>query len=703
MKKLRLVCALLLVLSAVCGCQESLGPADTVGQFLDRFARQDFERMYSLLAAHSKKEIPLNDFCDRYETIYDAMRAGSVACAAGESVETDENHRSVSFTLSVESDRLGSVEFAMTLNLVRESGRWGVDWSTELILPGLEEGDTVRMITLPASRGEIFDSSGHLLAANDYAPTVYVNPDKVDDAEALVRTLAPLLVMTEATLRAKMPELFKETESAGEESETNSEASDSRLVILKAYTREEMTPDLTASLLELPGVGIESNAFTPIRTYPYGQLLSHLLGYTGPVTAEELAADPDRVIPTDGLIGKAGLEKSYNDELTGTPGWELVLVDGNGNRKQSLARRDARNGQDLRLTIDIGLQQEAEVQLMENLTSDMAGTVVVLDPDTGFIQAIASYPTFDPNAFTLGISDQLWAQYTDAQNNLPLFDRATQGLYPPGSTFKPFTAAIALMSGAISADYVFQGDIERNLWTPDLDDWVYPPIKRYSATPSPLGLRNAMIHSDNIFFADIAMKTGADTFYSYCQRFGMDRAIPSDVRVAAPSISNSGELVTIKDLADSGYGQGELLITPVQMASLFASLSNGGTVYAPLAVASVCQTQGSQYVTVRETQPTAWIENMADPSALDVIDPLLALVVSQGTARSICVQGLDVHGKTGTAEIGDDKTREIAWIVGYTGESCESTGTRRLVCVTLEIPAGEGDFRGSIAKALLIK
>ncbi len=250
-----------------------------------------------------------------------------------------------------------------------------------------------------------------------------------------MRTLAPILVITEADLRAKMSELFQE--KSGQEDETAGSGSSSRLVVLKAYTKEEMTPELEASLLELPGVGIESNSFTPIRSYPYGQLLSHLLGYTGPITAEELEANPGMVIPTDGLVGKAGLEKSYNDELTGTPGWELVLVDENGERKQTLARKDAQDGKDLRLTIDIRLQQEAELQLMQYLTPDMAGTVVVLDPDTGYIQAIASYPAFDPNAFTLGISSELWAQYNDTKNNLPLFDWPTPPVFRRVPRSKP--------------------------------------------------------------------------------------------------------------------------------------------------------------------------------------------------------------------------------------------------------------------------
>ncbi|NLG38037.1 MAG: hypothetical protein GX549_08455, partial [Clostridiales bacterium] len=670
-------------------------------QFLSRYERMDFPRMYSLLSAHSKREISLNEFCDRYESLFDAMKVTSVVCTAMEATTQSETGRTIPFTVAVESERLGSFTLEMTLPLELQKRRWGVDWSPSLILPDMKDGDEIRLYPIAASRGEIFDASGNLLAANDHAPTVYVDLDLVDDPEALVRMLAPMLLISESTLRTKMTALFEEEPTqTGEESA--SAPSRVRLVVLKAYTEAEMTPEFEESLLTLPGVGIERNSFTPIRSYPYGQLLAHLLGYTGPVTAEDLDANPGMTIPSDGLIGKAGLEKSYNDALTGTPGWELVILSEDGKRRQ-IVRRAAQNGQDLRLSIDIELQRQAELQLMEYLTADMAGTVVVLDPDTGFLQALASYPAFDPNDFTLGISETLWKYYNDPKNNLPLFDRATRGLYPPGSTLKPFTASIALMSGAVNSDYVFQGTIEDNLWTPDIPGWVYPPIKRYSSTPNPLNMRNAMIHSDNIFFADIAMRTGTAEFYRYCQQFGLDRAIPSDVSVSKPGITNSGEFETIKDLADSGYGQGEILITPLQMASLFASLANGGTVYSPAMVESLCRTTGREYETVKETQPTPWISGAIADDVLEKVEPLLRLVVSEGTAKSINVDGLDVHGKTGTAQIGDDRTREIAWIIGYTASVCESTGTRRLVCVTLEVPAGEADFRGKIAKALLMQ
>jgi cell division protein FtsI/penicillin-binding protein 2 len=704
MKKLRIACALMIIpviIFSIGGCQESLAPEDTVSQFLSRYERMDFPRMYSLLSARSKREISLNEFCDRYESLFDAMKVTSVVCTAAEPTAQSETGRTIPFTMAVESERLGSFTLEMTLPLELQKRRWGVDWSPSLILPDMKDGDEIRLYPIAASRGEIFDASGNLLAANDHAPTVYVDLDLVDDPEALVRMLAPMLLISESTLRTKMTALFEEEPTqTGEESA--SAPSRVRLVVLKAYTEAEMTPEFEESLLTLPGVGIERNSFTPIRSYPYGQLLAHLLGYTGPVTAEDLDANPGMTIPSDGLIGKAGLEKSYNDVLTGTPGWELVVLSEEGERRQ-IVRRAAQNGQDLRLSIDIELQRQAELQLMEYLTADMAGAVVVLDPDTGFVQALASYPTFDPNDFTLGISETLWKYYNDPKSNLPLFDRATRGLYPPGSTLKPFTASIALMAGAVDSDYVFQGTIEDNLWTPDIPGWVYPPIKRYSSTPNPLHMRNAMIHSDNIFFADIAMRTGAAEFYGFCQQLGMDRAIPSDVPVSRPGITNSGEFETIKVLADSGYGQGEILITPLQMTSLFASLTNGGTIYSPAMVRSVCRTVGREYETVRETQPTPWISGAITGDVLEKVEPLLRLVVSEGTAQSIDVDGLDVHGKTGTAQIGDDRTREIAWIIGYTGSVCESTGTRRLVCVTLEVPAGEGDFRGKIVKALLMQ
>lgn len=716
MKKTRILCLVLCALWAAAplyGCRPASTGAASFDALLANLEKQRFPAIYELLSKESKGRITLNEMSDRFESLYGALDVTQVRCQAGAIVEDSPTERTGHFTLTLVSDKMGEVTFEMTCPLVLENDRWLIDWTPSLIAPGLGEGDRVLLTSLPAHRGEIFDVNGNILAKNDYAQSVYVDQSKVTDPEALVRMLAPLVLISEQALKAKLPALFPSEEEDEEEEETATPAPKSTtapeapakaapMLVIKAYTDEEMTPELKEALLDIPGVGIEDRSFTPIRTYPYGQVLSHVLGYTGPITAEDLENNPGLQIPDDRLIGRAGLEKWYNEQLTGVSGWRLSIVDESGRTRSVLAEVPPRDGYDLHLSIDINLQIQAELQLMEHLTADMTGSVVVLDPDTGFIEAIASYPSYDPNAFTLGISHEQWAAYNDPKNKLPLFNRAVAGLYPPGSTFKPFTAGMALESGVIDADYVFEGKIENNLWVPDIPSWVYPGIRRHTATRGTLNLVNCMASSDNIYFASIALRMGGEDFYTGCQAFGFDRAVPSDLPVSSASISNSEEIMTLKDLADSGYGQGELLISPLQMAVTFASLGNGGVIYSPKVVSALYNmTPERHYEAAEEFAPEPWLSGFFSEDVLDTLEPALRAVVSQGTARAVDLKGLDVHAKTGTAQIGADNDEEIAWIVAYTGVPYEQTGKRRLVCVTMQIPADTEDGRSQIARALL--
>ena len=148
------------------------------------------------------------------------------------------------------------------------------------------------------------------------------------------------------------------------------------------------------------------------------------------------------------------------------------------------------------------MEQTVETLMLQHLTAEMSGSVVVLDPDTCAVEAIANYPTFDPNIFSYAVSQEVWDYFMDEANRTPLYNRSTQGLYPPGSTLKPFVGAIGLSTNAITLKFAMsQHRIKDNLWQPDDERWVYPPIRRVSATPDPLNLYNAIVNSDNIFFS----------------------------------------------------------------------------------------------------------------------------------------------------------------------------------------------------------
>jgi penicillin-binding protein len=259
---------------------------------------------------------------------------------------------------------------------------------------------------------------------------------------------------------------------------------------------------------------------------------------------------------------------------------------------------------------------------------------------------------------------------------------------------------MGLQDGKINTSFVFNEPINKNLWLPNIEGWVYPAIKRMKETPGALNLRNAITYSDNIFFAYTALKVGSDSFLQHCADFGFNQPMPFDLPLKT---SNSGQMGTMRYLADSGYGQGELLITPLQMATLFGSLANGGDIMVPRLVQSICHTEGPRYLTDKTNPPEVWKQGALPKSTLDILVPYLKRVAQIGTARELNTPELRKYGicaKTGTAEIGADKSREIAWIIGFTTEGRD--GNNRLVCVTLEVPAKEGGVRTKIAEAMFL-
>ena len=235
------------------------------------------------------------------------------------------------------------------------------------------------------------------------------------------------------------------------------------------------------------------------------------------------------------------------------------------------------------LTIDIDLQKRAE-EVLNVLLPDIAAAVVVIDPTTGALETIASNPTYNLNDFVRGISDEDWNALISSSGK-PLFNHATTGLYPPGSIFKPFTASLALESGVITKNTEFTQKIENDLWTPSgFGAWTYPAIKRIKLNnrPTPLNMRTAMITSDNIYFAYAALKSGQEGFMAFAQSIGLGEAIPFELSTAKSQLKNDATEFNIKYLADSGYGQGEMLFTPLQLAAAFGAFANNGDIMQPV-------------------------------------------------------------------------------------------------------------------------
>lgn len=742
MSKKRSLCKLLAIIllstglcGAFTGCDRPAA-GDTVDRFFSFLQNKEYPRIYQLLTAESRKNLSLVDFSSRYEEIYKTISLQKAVCKLTGIRKVNEDNSTATFTMTATTAKLGVFTMNMEANLRWENSKWLLNWTSELILPGLETGDKALLRVLSAERGAIFDANGEVLARNGFAQSVYVDTSKVKNYETTVRLLAPKVGMTETGIRKLLDAAMKKTAEANAQDDTTvppeaagvSETGSKNatpvpttpspspstspspsapagagsafigiMKVIKAYPQGTLTDSQKQELLAIPGVGIDDTSMTKIRIYPYGDLLAQTLGYTSVMTADDLTNPEFADLPQDAVVGKLGLEKAFDKQLRGKDGYELFIVDGNGTRKTTLAQRTATNGSDLRLTIDIKLQQSAEMLLRQHLTEDMGGSVVVLDPKTGFVQALASAPSFDPNIYSFPLSPDMLSFLND-KTKTPTLNRATLGRYPPGSTFKPFTASMGLTDGVISTSTVFPYEVKNNYWTPTDDNWAGPPIKRKDYYSGPMNLQNAITYSDNIFFAYVAMKVGGAKFYQHCLDLGFTEKLNFDLPLKTSMITRSGAIDNLRLLADSGYGQGELWITPVQMASLFGSLANGGDIMLPRLVKSICRSVGTSYL-YDNAQPEVWKKGVIPGKNLRILLPNLKRVASIGTARALNVSSLkqyEICAKTGTAEIGTDKSREIAWLIGFTTKERD-----RLVCVTVEVPAGKGgSVRTDIAKGM---
>lgn len=673
----------------VASANQSEQPQHDPKPFLDEYIAllnaYDFGSCYALLSPDAQEDISLVDYSERHQNIFDAIELTQLTITYGElTVEAGQRYLQ-NATLTYSSPLLGDFtqEVVFNMDYSDDNATFFLNWSSSMIFTDLTSSRQVRLRTLQPKRGEILDSEHNAYAVNAYAESVYVQPSKVEDETYTITALASVLNMTTEDVEKVLHS-------------SNAEKYDSAVV--KSYPPGGISEATERALSSIPGVAVNRTSMTPIRYYPNGSFFAHSMGYTSAITAEEMEVlDPERY-DISSYVGRTGLEAAYEDTLCGTKGYSLDLYANDGQWLSTIARKDAVDGLDLEVTLDYDLQLRAE-EMMETLEAEnLAGAVVVLDPTNGDVLAISSYPDFDPNLFVLNSDPDTLASYVDEDANSPLYNRAVQGSYIPGSTVKPLIAAMALDNDIVDEDYEFTGEIYKNQWIPS-GFWPYPPITRVSSYSGPVNMSNAITKSDNIYFADVALKAGWEVMEPFLQKIGYSERIPFDLRVSEPSYMTSGNYENKQLLAATGYGQGEMLTSPLQNACIFSCLANDGDIMVPRLVKATRRMEGDEYVVVEEMPVTVWKEDVISQDALETIVPMLHRVVEEGTGRKADIDGLTIYGKTGTAEIGSDKTREIGWFIAFVDNEEYS----RLVCVTLELPANyEGTIRYELVRELLM-
>ncbi len=627
-----LIIIIILVIAIVGGVIYLNQPKETAEQvftnYISLLNEKKYDELYSYISTQSKAEISKEDFVARNKNIYEGIDAVNIEVQI-QSQEKEGKTAKITYNENM-STSAGNISFENTANLVIEDKEYKIEWSSAMIFPELRDTDKVRVSTIESTRGEILDRNGDKLAENGSISSIGIVPGKLsENKEQDLQKISELTGVSVEYINNQLSQSW---------------VSDDTFVPIKKVSTSET--ELKNQLLQISGIQINS---TSARVYPLGNEASHLIGYVQTINAEELEQNAGKGYSSTSLIGKSGLEAAYEDRLRGIDGTEIYIQDEEGNKLKTLAKQDKKDGEDIKLTIDSNLQKE----IYEQMKNDK-GLWVVMEPNTGEILAAVSTPTYDSNDFVLGLSTDEWNTLNNDASK-PLFNRFTQK-YCPGSTFKSITAAIALSTGTITPDSTVQ--YSGTSWQKDSSwgDYNVTTLTPYSGAKN---VANALLYSDNIFFAQTVLQMGADTFTQNLKNIGFNESLDFPLTLAKSQYSSSedGEISTEIKLADTGYGQGDLLVNPIHMASIYSAFANGGSMVKP-------------YIEYNNGETEIYKENVFTEEAAETVKNDLIQVVETGTANDMKINGLTIAGKTGTAELKtsneDTESGTLGWFNCFT-------------------------------------
>ncbi|MEX2587333.1 MAG: penicillin-binding protein 2 [Actinomycetota bacterium] len=566
----------------------------------------------------------------------------------------------------------------------------------------------VRLVATAPARGHILDRDGQVLVSNGISMEVSVRRNELsaDEQDEVLRRLSGVLDVPVDQLNERLE--------------------DKRLspyapVPVAANVPEEVVVYIREHQDEFPAVETKSK---PIRTYPYGELAAHLLGYLGEINAEQLELERYQDYRPGAIIGRSGIEYAYEHQLHGQEGLEKLEVDATGKVQRTLGRRDPKRGYDLVTTLDIDIQRIAEESLARGLEEARgiyheetdenykapAGGVVVMDPNNGEVVAMASFPTYNPSSFVGGISSAEFNELASDPAN-PLLNRAIQAAYPPGSIFKPITAMAALGTGVASANDRFPCPGSQILFDQRFRNWK-------SSDSGMLSLNQAMAEScDTVFYpwGEAFYRTFRDTqqeiLQDYSRRFGLGS--PTGFELPFEKAGRVPDEEWLKEVHSKypeafpyalwlpGYtinmsiGQGDILTTPLQMASVYSAIANGGTLHTPHLGSTLLE--NGEPVAELPAGESKQVE--VDPGDLQAVRATLEAVTVDGTAAAAFsgfpLQSIPVASKTGTSELAG--SQPYAWFAAY----APADDPRYVVVVMLEEGGHGGETAAPVARRVL--
>ncbi len=514
----------------------------------------------------------------------------------------------------------------------------------------LSERNRIRTVALPAPRGSIYDRRGTLLVNNAPSFNLYAVPGDLRDLETVLTPLAALTGIAPDTLRMRL------TSQAGDRYAQ---------VLIKRNLSFKEVAWLEGRRTSMHGVHVEVEFK---RNAIYGAMASHLLGYVGEITETQFASGRFPEVAPGALIGQYGVEQTYDTILRGLPGEKLIEVDAAGNEQKALSRHEATSGSDVYLTLDVALQNAAEQALGEEV-----GAIVALDPHNGDVLAIVSHPAFDPNALSVGISPQHWkALLTDTAR--PLINRTIQGLYPPGSTYKIVMSAALLETQKASVSETVHCPGFFPFGGRDFRDWK-------KTGHGHVALHRALVESCDVYFYRMGMRLPIDTIARFSHLLGLGQAtgivLGTEAKGLIPSTKwkrqvrkepwYPGETLSV------AIGQGYVLVTPLQMATMIGAVASGVWHSPQLLLKYRDRFTGE---TLDMPRNPGRMLSFSDETWRVIRNALVGVVAEpQGTAGAGRSMTTSIAGKTGTAQVvirNDEPRRKLskafddhAWFVAY--------------------------------------
>ena len=650
-------------------------PEELLVEYMNHIPAQEYEQMYAMLHIEASGNVSQEDFIKRNSAIYEGIEIQNMAV---EIIAYDEEQLTVTYQTSFDTVA-GEISFEKSAFFLEGEDGYKLVWDNSLIFPNLASTDKVRVLTTQANRGEILDRNGRVLAGKGTASSVGIVPGKLENREEAIAKIAELLETTPEVIEKKLSAQWVKDDSfvpiktipRVEEIELLKVEPDED--VLKEKERHE-------SLLAIPGVMISD---VEVREYPLGEAAAHLVGYVQSVTAEDLEEHAGEGYTANSVIGRSGMEGLFEKELKGQNGCRIYIVNSEGKEKEELACILVQHGQDIKLTIDASLQ----IALYEQFQEDKSCSVA-MNPYTGEVLALVSTPSYDNNDFIMGLSSEQWTALNDDEDK-PMYNRFRQ-VWCPGSTFKPVTAAVGLESGAIDPNEDY-GNVGLS-WQKDASWGSYYVTTLHAYEP--VILENALIYSDNIYFAKAALKIGYEEMESSLTQLGFNAELPFEIKMAKSQYSNSESIETEIQLADSGYGQGQVLVNPLHLACIYSAFCNEGNIIKPYLVYQ------------NEVSAEYWISGaFSSETASRVLEGTKKVVNdSHGTGYAAHRDDIVLAGKTGTAEIkaskDDTSGTELGWFAVFTAE--ETVERPILIISMVEDVKGRGGSGYVVKKDSLV-